>query len=86
MRHLRQALVLTERQAREVETELDEIAKVYGDLKSQMDDLRQDSRDRIMRMLTLEQQKKLEILAAQTRARPLHRPPLGSVEEAQGGR
>jgi hypothetical protein len=81
VRHLRKALVLTEKQARDVETELDEIARVYGDLQNQMDDLRQDSRGRIMRILTLEQQKKLEILAAQTRARPLHRPPLSSTEK-----
>lgn len=86
MLHLRKALVLTGKQVREVETELDEIAKVYGDLQSQMDELRQDSKIRVMKILTPEQQKRLKALYGHPATKPLDQLSHSATDKAQGTR
>jgi hypothetical protein len=86
VRHLRKALVLTEKQAQLVEAELDEIATLYGDLQDQMDDLRQDSKIRIMRILTPEQQKRLKALYGHPATKPLDRLSHSASDNVQGAR
>jgi hypothetical protein len=86
VRHLRKALVLSEDQAHAVAAELDEIAKLYGDLQDQMDDLRQDSRIRIMRILTPEQQKRLKAVYGHLATKPLDRQSHSAPDKVQGAR
>lgn len=60
MAHLKQDLNLTPDQAQQIETLLEDLAKYYDNLQGQMDDFRQDGKDRIKKILTPEQQKKFD--------------------------
>ena len=57
---LQRELKLTPEQAGKVETELDDFVMYYQGLQGQMDDWRIEGKNRIMRILTPEQQKKFE--------------------------
>jgi hypothetical protein len=56
--HLKSELDLTEDQAREVETVLDDYVLYYQNLQGQLDDVRAQGRDRILKILNPEQKKK----------------------------
>lgn len=60
MAHLKQDLNLTPDQAQQIEALLDDLAKYYDNLQAQMDDFRQDGKDRIKKILSPEQQKKFD--------------------------
>jgi Spy/CpxP family protein refolding chaperone len=60
MAHLKEDLNLTPDQAQQIETLLEDLAKYYDNLQAQMDDFRQDGKDRIKKILTPEQQKKFD--------------------------
>ena len=62
MEHLKQDLNLTPQQAVQIESLLEDLAKFYDNLQGQMDDFRQDGKERIRKVLTPEQQKKFEKL------------------------
>lgn len=60
MAHLKTDLNLTPDQAQKIETLLEDLAKYYDNVQAQMDDFRQDGKDRIKKILTPEQQKKFD--------------------------
>jgi Spy/CpxP family protein refolding chaperone len=69
MEHLKQDLNLTPDQSRQIEATLEDLAKYYDNLQGQMDDFRQDGKERIMKVLTPEQQKKFEKLLSEVSPR-----------------
>ncbi len=60
MAHLKKDLNLTPDQAQKIETLLEDLAKYYDNVQAQMDDFRQDGKERIKKILTPEQQKKFD--------------------------
>jgi Spy/CpxP family protein refolding chaperone len=87
MAHLKQDLDLTPDQAQQIEVLLDDLAKYYDNLQGQMDDFRQDGKERIMKILTPEQQKKfgriLNEMSTRIHAEPLDSgPPAGKSAQA----
>ncbi len=87
MAHLKQDLNLTADQAQQIEMLLDDLAKYYDNLQGQMDDFRQDGKERIMKILTPEQQKKfgriLNQMSTRIHAEPLDAgPPAGKSAPA----
>lgn len=60
MAHLKKDLNLTPDQAQQIETLLEDLAKYYDNVQAQMDDFRQDGKNRIKKILTPEQQKKFD--------------------------
>jgi Spy/CpxP family protein refolding chaperone len=60
MAHLKHDLNLTPDQAQKIETLLEDLAKYYDNVQAQMDDFRQDGKERIKKILTPEQQKKFD--------------------------
>jgi Spy/CpxP family protein refolding chaperone len=87
MAHLKQDLNLTPDQAQQIEMLLDDLAKYYDNLQGQMDDFRQDGKQRIMKILTPEQQKKfsriLNEMSTRIHAEPLDPgPPAGKSAPA----
>ncbi|MGO9239293.1 MAG: hypothetical protein ACLQBJ_00655 [Bryobacteraceae bacterium] len=83
MAHLKKDLDLTPAQAQQIEVLLDDLAKYYDNLQGQMDDFRQDGKERIMKILTPEQQKKfsriLNDMSTRIHAEPLDAPPAGKA-------
>lgn len=69
MAHLKGDLNLTPDQARQIEILLEDLAKYYDNLQAQMDDFRQDGKDRIKKILTPEQQKKFDKILSQVSTR-----------------
>jgi Spy/CpxP family protein refolding chaperone len=69
MAHLKQDLSLTADQAQQIETLLDDLAMYYENLQGQMDDFRQDGKERIKKILTPEQQKKFDQILGQLSTR-----------------
>jgi len=86
MAHLKRDLDLTPAQAQQIEVLLDDLAKYYDNLQGQMDDFRQDGKERIMKILTPEQQKKfsriLNEMSTRIHAEPLDAPPAGKAGPA----
>jgi len=82
MAHLKKDLDLTPDQAQQIEALLDDLAKYYDNLQGQMDDFRQDGKERIMKILTPEQQKKfsriLNEMQTRIKAEPLDAPSGGT--------
>ena len=83
MAHLKKDLDLTPDQAQQIEALLDDLAKYYDNLQGQMDDFRQDGKERIMKILTPEQQKKFAKILSQMSTR-IHAEPLDAG--APGGK
>lgn len=81
MAHLKQDLNLTPDQAQQIAVLLDDLAKYYDNLQGQMDDFRQDGKERIMKILTPEQQKKFGRILNQMSTR-IHAEPLDSGPSA----
>jgi Spy/CpxP family protein refolding chaperone len=75
MAHLKKDLDLTPAQAEQIGALLDDLAKYYDNLQGQMDDFRQDGKERIMKILTLEQQKKFSRILNEMSTR-IHAEPL----------
>ena len=75
MAHLKKDLDLTPDQAQQIEALLDDLAKYYDNLQGQMDDFRQDGKERIMKILTPEQQKKFSHILNEMQTR-IHAEPL----------
>lgn len=69
MAHLKQDLNLTPDQAQQIEILLEDLAKYYDNLQAQMDDFRQDGKDRIKKILTPEQQKKFDKILSEVSMR-----------------
>ncbi len=69
MAHLKDDLKLTPEQAQQIETLLDDLAKYYDNLQAQMDDFRQDGKERIKKILTPEQQKKFDKILSEVSTR-----------------
>jgi Spy/CpxP family protein refolding chaperone len=69
MAHLKQDLNLTPDQARQIEVLLEDLAKYYDNLQAQMDDFRQDGKNRIKKILTPEQQQKFDRILSQMSTR-----------------
>lgn len=69
MAHLKEDLKLTPDQAQQIETLLDDLAKYYDNLQGQMDDFRQDGKERIKKILTPEQQKKFDKILSEVSTR-----------------
>lgn len=81
MAHLKKDLNLTPDQAQQIEVLLDDLAKYYDNLQGQMDDFRQDGKERIMKILTPEQQKKFGQMLSQMSTR-IHAEPLDAGSPA----
>ncbi len=60
MAHLKQDLNLTPDQEHKIGILLEDLAKYYDNVQVQMDDVRQDGKERIKKLLTAEQQKKFD--------------------------
>ena len=60
MAHLDRDLNLTPQQSEQIAMLLEDFGKYYDNLQGQMDDFRQDGRERIKKILTPEQQKKFD--------------------------
>lgn len=69
MVHLKEDLKLTPDQAQQIETLLEDLAKYYDNLQAQMDDFRQDGKERIKKILTPEQQKKFDKILSEVSTR-----------------
>ena len=69
LQKLKHELNLTEQQSRAMEAELDDFVKYVQTLQSQMDGVRADGRERIMRILDPEQQKKFRALLTEVTPR-----------------
>ncbi len=69
MAHLKADLNLTPDQAQQIETLLEDLAKYYDNLQAQMDDFRQDGKERIKKILTPEQQKKFDKILSEVSTR-----------------
>ena len=69
MAHLKEDLKLTPEQAKQIESLLEDLAKYYDNLQAQMDDFRQDGKDRIKKVLTPEQQKKFDKILSEMSTR-----------------
>lgn len=69
MAHLKQDLNLTPDQAQKIEALLEDLAKYYDNVQAQMDDFRQDGKERIKKILTPEQQKKFDKILSQMSTR-----------------
>lgn len=69
MAHLKQDLNLTPDQAQHIEVLLEDIARYYDNLQAQMDDIRQDGKDKIKKLLTPEQQKKFDKILSEMSTR-----------------
>jgi len=67
--HLRKELDLTPDQSREIEAVLDDFMLYYQSLQSQMDEVRANGKQRILRVLNEEQRKKFEKLLDTLRTR-----------------
>jgi hypothetical protein len=68
---LRKELSLTDEQSRQIEQILDDFVKYYQTLQSQMDDVRADGKDRIMRILNDDQQKRFKVLLTELTAKQI---------------
>jgi Spy/CpxP family protein refolding chaperone len=64
---LKRDLNLTPEQANEIEAALNDFVKYYQSLQMQMDDLRSNGKDRILRVLTPEQKKTFENMRSRLR-------------------
>ena len=69
MAHLKEDLKLTPDQAQQIETLYEDLAKYYDNLQAQMDDFRQDGKNRIKKILTPEQQKKFDKILSEMSTR-----------------
>ncbi len=69
MERLKQDLNLTPDQAQKIEALLEDLAKYYDNVQAQMDDFRQDGKERIKKILTPEQQKKFDKILNQMSTR-----------------
>lgn len=67
----RKELTLTEKQSADMEIVLDDFSMYLQNLQGQLEDVRQDGRQRIMKILTAEQQEKFKKVVAPVLARPL---------------
>ena len=67
--HLKQDLNLTPDQEGKIKVLLEDLAKYYDNVQVQMDDVRQDGRDRIKQVLTPEQQQKFDKIMNEMSAR-----------------
>lgn len=67
--HLRKELDLTPDQSREIELVLDDFMMYYQSLQSQMDEVRANGKQRIMKVLNEEQRKKFEKILETLRTR-----------------
>jgi Spy/CpxP family protein refolding chaperone len=64
-------LDLTDEQARQVENELDDFVKYYQTLQAQMDEVRGAGRDRILRILNPEQQRRFHAMLNELTAKQI---------------
>jgi uncharacterized membrane-anchored protein YhcB (DUF1043 family) len=67
----RKELTLTDKQSADMEIVLDDFSMYLQNLQGQLEDVRQDGRQRIMKILTAEQQEKFKKVVAPILARPL---------------
>ena len=70
--HLTRDLKLTPGQARQAEELMEDLAMHYDNLQGQMDDYRQYGKERMMKILTPEQQKRFEQLLAEMNPPKIH--------------
>ena len=64
-------LTLSEKQSADMEIVLDDFSMYLQNLQGQLEDVRQDGRQRIMKILTAEQQEKFKKVVAPVLAQPL---------------
>jgi len=71
LQKFRSELLLTEQQAEEIETVLDDFVMYYQMLQTQMDEARASGKDRILQVLTPEQRQRFERMLTEMQARQL---------------